>query len=228
MLLTLGTAGCGYEMPAAASSDPPVDRRPNGALRPLLPVTPLGPPAPDVYRLPWACGEVYPVNQGNHGDICGVHGDHVGVQEYAWDFGMPARTAVLASRAGVVTLAITPSPPGSRCHDGCPFAFGSSEHQTCCSACLAAANRVNVRHEDGAISTYAHFDELAVVAGQTVRAGQLLGYSGTSGCSTGPHLHFQVMAGCERGYCQSLPMTFDEVGIPVCGDHATSQNDCEQ
>jgi murein DD-endopeptidase MepM/ murein hydrolase activator NlpD len=83
-----------------------------------------------------------------------------------------------------------------------------------------------VRHEDGAISTYAHFDELAVHEGQTVRAGELLGYSGTSGCSTGPHLHFQVMAGCERGYCQSLPLTFDEAGIPVCGDKPMSQNSC--
>jgi murein DD-endopeptidase MepM/ murein hydrolase activator NlpD len=186
----------------------------------------LPPASPDAYRLPWACGKTYPVTQGNHGDICGVHGDHVGVQEFAWDFGLPMGTPVLATRAGVVTLAATLSPPGSSCHDGCPFRFASPEQIACCAICLYAANRVNVLHDDGAISTYAHLDQVVVPEGQRVRAGELLGYSGTSGCSTGPHLHFQVMAGCDEGFCQSLPLTFDEAGIPACGDQVMSQNSC--
>src|SRR5262250_1570468 len=95
-----------------------------GARRSFLPTEQLPPAGPEAYRLPWSCGERYPVNQGNHGDICGVRGDHVGVQEYAWDFGLPLRTPVRAVRAGVVTLAITPSPVGSACHDGCPFVYG--------------------------------------------------------------------------------------------------------
>src|SRR5947207_439155 len=77
------------------------------------------------YRLPWTCGHVYSVTQGNHGDICGVLGNHIGVEEFAWDFGLPMRTPVLAARAGVVTLAATYSPPGSECHDGCPGAIDS-------------------------------------------------------------------------------------------------------
>jgi murein DD-endopeptidase MepM/ murein hydrolase activator NlpD len=223
-VLLLLTAGCGIDDPAW---------NPNGsdgvrANRAFLPIAGLPAASSEAYRLPWGCGETYWVNQGNDGDICGVKGDHTGVQEYAWDFGLPRRTPVLAARAGVVTLAITPSPKGSRCFDGCPYAYGSTDQKTCCNDCLTAANRVNLRHENGAVSTYAHFDEIVVREGQTVRAGELLGFSGTSGCSTGPHLHFQVMGGCDRGYCQSLPLTFDEAGIPKCGEQVTSQNACTQ
>jgi murein DD-endopeptidase MepM/ murein hydrolase activator NlpD len=182
---------------------------------------------PDAYRLPWTCGQTYPVTQGNHGDICGVRGDHVGVQEYAWDFGLPRGTPVRSARAGWVTLAVMLSPPGSPCFDGCPYPLDSPTQVACCALCLYSANRVNVLHEDGAISTYAHLDSIVVEEGQPVAAGELLGYSGTSGCSTGPHLHFQVMAGCDEGYCQSLPLTFDEAGIPACGDRVMSQNHCQ-
>ncbi len=34
------------------------------------------------------------------------------------------------------------------------------------------------------------------------------------------------MFGCPDGYCQSLPMTFDDAGIPACGDKPVSQNAC--
>src|SRR5579863_8292853 len=81
------------------------------------------PPNPKGWRLPWACGTTLGVNQGNNGDQCGVIGDHVGIQDYAWDFGLPMRTPVLASRPGTVTFAATYSPPGSECHDGCPYAW---------------------------------------------------------------------------------------------------------
>ena len=85
---------------------------------------------------------------------------------------------------------------------------------------------MNVKHADGVISSYSHLDELVVALGQKVAAGDLLGYSGTTGCSTGPHLHFQIMFGCPAGYCQSLPLNFDDAGDPVCGSKAISQNAC--
>jgi murein DD-endopeptidase MepM/ murein hydrolase activator NlpD len=153
-------------------------------------------------------------------------GNHIGVEEFAWDFGLPMRTPVLAARGGVVTLAATYSPAGSECHDGCPGALDSASHAFCCSKCLFSANRVNIQHDDGVVSTYSHFDELVVQKGQKVSAGDLLGYSGTSGCSTGPHLHFQVMQACPTGYCQSLPIKFEDAGDPVCGQKAISQNTC--
>lgn len=223
VVLALGLAGCGgAEDPtlrsgvASASAGSDV-----GAS------SPASPAPPDAYRLPWACGHVYTVTQGNNGDECGILGNHLGIEEFAWDFGLPLRTPVLAARAGTVTLAETPSPPGSECYQGCPGPGGADlEQQTCCAACLFSANKVNVQHADGIISSYSHLDEVVVQVGQKVAAGDLLGYSGTSGCSTGPHLHFQIMAGCPHGYCQSLPMRFDDAGVPGCGAKAISQNAC--
>jgi hypothetical protein len=34
------------------------------------------------------------------------------------------------------------------------------------------------------------------------------------------------MFGCNIGYCQSVPIHFDEAGVPACGDKVTSQNNC--
>ena len=85
---------------------------------------------------------------------------------------------------------------------------------------------MNVQHDDGVVSPIRTSTKLVVAEGQKVGAGDLLGYSGTSGCSTGPHLHFQVMQSCPTGYCQSLPMTFEDAGDPACGEKAISQNTC--
>jgi murein DD-endopeptidase MepM/ murein hydrolase activator NlpD len=73
----------------------------------------LPPASPNAYRLPWSCGHVFAVNQGNNGDLCGRLGNHLGVEEFAWDFGLPMRTPVVAARAGKVTLAETPSAPSA-------------------------------------------------------------------------------------------------------------------
>jgi hypothetical protein len=53
-------------------------------------------------------------------------------------------------------------------------------------------NLVIVEHAEGWSSYYAHLDEFAVKAGQEVRQGELLGGAGTTGYSTGPHLHFEI------------------------------------
>jgi murein DD-endopeptidase MepM/ murein hydrolase activator NlpD len=219
-------AGCGADQPGASGSTAGLSS--TGTTDPVQASAPTQtlPPDPSGWRLPWSCGVTLPVNQGNNGDQCGVIGDHIGIQDYAWDFGLPMRTPVLASRPGIVTFAATYSPPGSECHSGCPYAWGSDDEILCCARCLYSANRVNVEHDDKTISSYSHFDEVVVQVGQHVEAGDLLGYSGTSGCSTGPHLHFQVMTGCSTGYCQSVPVSFDEAGVPACGDQVTSQNAC--
>ena len=51
---------------------------------------------------------------------------------------------------------------------------------------------VVVYHYDGNSTLYAHMSSMAVSVGQTVSQGQLLGYVGSTGWSTGPHLHFEV------------------------------------
>lgn len=53
-------------------------------------------------------------------------------------------------------------------------------------------NLVTVRHESGYETRYAHLSEVSVVKGAKVEAGQQVGRVGSTGLSTGPHLHFEV------------------------------------
>ncbi|WP_217227210.1 M23 family metallopeptidase [Streptomyces anulatus] len=60
-------------------------------------------------------------------------------------------------------------------------------------------NEVVIKHEDGMYSQYAHQSSLNVSVGQTVTGGQQIGLSGSTGNSTGPHLHFEVRTGPSYG-----------------------------
>jgi murein DD-endopeptidase MepM/ murein hydrolase activator NlpD len=51
---------------------------------------------------------------------------------------------------------------------------------------------VEIDHGDGLTTRFAHMSKISVAVGQTVNAGDLLGRSGNSGRSTGPHLHYEV------------------------------------
>ena len=55
--------------------------------------------------------------------------------------------------------------------------------------------QVQVRHEGGVVTTYSHMSSIAAEPGQPVRQGQVIGYVGSTGISTGPHLHFEVRIG---------------------------------
>lgn len=55
-----------------------------------------------------------------------------------------------------------------------------------------AGNYINIQHDNGFISTYMHLDSYIVKKGDYVTIGQLIGYCGTTGGSTGPHLHFGI------------------------------------
>jgi murein DD-endopeptidase MepM/ murein hydrolase activator NlpD len=54
---------------------------------------------------------------------------------------------------------------------------------------------VEIAHGGGITSIYGHMSEIVAQPGSYVRAGQLIGYVGSSGLSTGPHLHFEVRQG---------------------------------
>ena len=51
---------------------------------------------------------------------------------------------------------------------------------------------MTIDHQDGYKSQYLHMTHYIVSSGQYVTAGQVIGYMGSTGASTGPHLHFGI------------------------------------
>ncbi|MFB7503233.1 M23 family metallopeptidase [Streptomyces broussonetiae] len=86
------------------------------------------------------------------------------------DFAVPTGTEVVATRGGAVVKA---GPNGA----GEGPAYG---------------NAIVVKHADGAYSQYAHLSRIDVKVGQGVATGQRIALSGSTGNSTGPHLHFEI------------------------------------
>jgi murein DD-endopeptidase MepM/ murein hydrolase activator NlpD len=138
---------------------------------------------------------------------------HQGKAHYAVDFGMPRHTPVHAARGGVVEKVeedyeeLTPAEKRAR---------GSKP------------NSIAIRHDDGTKAVYLHLEEDGVVVkeGETVTAGQHLGYSGNTGKSSGPHLHFAVFAARQPGDpARSIPVKFktkeNAAATPVRGQRYT-------
>jgi murein DD-endopeptidase MepM/ murein hydrolase activator NlpD len=87
------------------------------------------------------------------------------------DIGVAQGTPVPALAGGTVSKVVT----------GC-----SVGDQSCGSG---YGNQVWVRLSDGSQVLYGHLQQVSISLGQTVNAGQLLGMSGNTGASTGPHIH---------------------------------------
>ena len=51
---------------------------------------------------------------------------------------------------------------------------------------------MKLAHNGGLGTGYAHMSRIAVASGQRVRRGQVIGYVGSTGMSTGPHVHYEV------------------------------------
>lgn len=93
----------------------------------------------------------------------------------AGNFGSP----IYAAADGVVVLAF----------NGCP-SFGSGYGDTCGGG---MGNNITLEHSDGYSTRYAHLHQtLTVKLGQKVKKGDVIGYMGNSGSSTGYHLHFEA------------------------------------
>jgi murein DD-endopeptidase MepM/ murein hydrolase activator NlpD len=52
--------------------------------------------------------------------------------------------------------------------------------------------QVRIAHGDGLLTSYSHMSRIVAPEGGIVRRGELIGYVGSSGLSTGPHLHYEV------------------------------------
>ncbi len=89
------------------------------------------------------------------------------------DLGAPTGTKVKAALGGVV--------------------LGAGDTDTVCRG-ASYGKWVLVRHANGLSTLYAHLSVISVTAGQSVSVGEVVGYSGNTGYSTGPHLHFTVFA----------------------------------
>lgn len=53
-------------------------------------------------------------------------------------------------------------------------------------------NYMKIKHENGLMTVYCHCESLNVKKGENIRAGEVIGYVGSTGSSTGPHLHFEL------------------------------------
>lgn len=90
----------------------------------------------------------------------------------AWDIASPALPDIFASDAGVVI------------------------HASWSTA--GYGNMVMIDHQNGYETLYGHFSKIYVQVGQRVKRGDALGREGSTGHSTGPHVHFEIRRGNQR------------------------------
>ncbi len=141
-----------------------------------------------VYQLPFASGKAYRVDQGSGGSFT-----HTGNNEHAIDFGMPEGTAIHAARAGTVEVVVD------------RFDHGGMD-----PGLRDSVNMILIRHSDGTYGEYVHLQRggAKVKPGQKVKARQLLGLSGNTGYSQGPHLHFAVFSPKDGATRETFPIRF--------------------
>ncbi|MEK7668981.1 MAG: peptidoglycan DD-metalloendopeptidase family protein [Patescibacteria group bacterium] len=102
--------------------------------------------------------------------------------------------------------------------NGTVIGTGNTDEQ---KGCYSYGKWVLVEHPNGLSTLYGHLDLIKVVAGQKVVTGEVIGYSGQTGYSTGPHLHLTLYAsqGVQiQKYSSSI--NCKNVSIPVSGINA--------
>jgi murein DD-endopeptidase MepM/ murein hydrolase activator NlpD len=126
------------------------------------------------YRLPFSNREEFLVSQAFGGRLT-THSEPE--HQHAVDIALPENTPILAARDGVIVDATY------------TFRRGGMDPDL-----KDKANVVMILHDDGTVAMYAHLAprEVGIRRGQYVTAGTMIGYSGDTGYSAGPHLHFAV------------------------------------
>lgn len=120
------------------------------------------------YDLPFRKGKSFNVYQGYNGSFSHQNENSV-------DFSMPEGTEIIAAREGVVVDFV------SHNNKGCPT-----------RNCIDQANYITILHPDGTFAQYYHLKQngIKVNIGDQVKKGDMIGLSGNTGWSKGPHLHF--------------------------------------
>jgi murein DD-endopeptidase MepM/ murein hydrolase activator NlpD len=131
-------------------------------ISPQLPQLTASAYLPDVQDYGLSTGFIWPAD----GVFTSGYGWRWGRIHAGIDIAAPIGTPILAAASGVIEYATW--------NDG---GYG---------------NMIDIRHADGTITRYAHMNELYVKEGQTVSQGQTIGAMGSTGFSTGPHLHFEI------------------------------------
>jgi murein DD-endopeptidase MepM/ murein hydrolase activator NlpD len=123
-----------------------------------------------IYQLPYSPGSRFLLIQAYNSKM-----SHTG--ELSLDFKMKQGSRVCAAREGIVEAAKKDS-----------YVGGLKEEY------LNQGNHIIIRHSDGSVAMYWHLqkDGVLVKVGDTVTRGQHIGYSGNTGYTAFPHLHFQV------------------------------------
>ena len=93
------------------------------------------------------------------------------------DFAVPSGTRVLAAHGGTVVKA---------------GGYGAGDGP-------AYGNAIVIKHGNGTYSQYAHLSRIDVNVGQIVKTGQRIALSGSTGNSSGPHLHFEIRTTANYG-----------------------------
>ncbi len=148
----------------------------------------VSPDKSHLYLFPFEHGKKCELTQGYKGKF-----SHFDEQTYSLDFVMKVGTPITAARDGIVVEVKEDSKKG-----------GSNE------SFAEYGNYILIYHKDGTFADYVHLKKngAAVKAGDRVKAGDVIGYSGNTGWSTGPHLHFSVSIPKKEGFLDSIPVKF--------------------
>jgi len=140
------------------------------------------------YWFPWSANLQFEVGQAAGGTFT-----HHGNWHFAFDFRMPSGTPIRAARDGTVVRAVE------------DFSEGGLEERF-----KKRANLIFILHADGTIARYLHLKHggVNVDVGDRVAAGDLIGFSGNTGYSHDPHLHFDVIRVDENLEWQTVDVRF--------------------
>lgn len=139
-----------------------------------------------IYSLPFDTGKTYQLYQGYNGNISHQN-------EKALDFSLQIGDKIFAAREGIVIDVV------------------ENNSANCAKIeCAKFNNKILIMHADGTFAEYLHLKKegAEVNLGDSVTKGQFIGFSGNTGWSTGPHLHFAVFLNRMDGKRLYLPTLF--------------------